>query len=97
MHNWVESKVCVAFICLLRMNVFALNIVTDITLNADVYVVFCRLLCQKKKKKNDIKRSNKHNHLREVNAKHLHSPTNSLNEPILDPRGSYTDEQHSFT
>ena len=31
-HNWVESKVCVAFICLLRMNVFALNIVTDITL-----------------------------------------------------------------
>ena len=32
LHNWVESKVCVAFICLLRMNVFALNIVTDITL-----------------------------------------------------------------
>ena len=47
--------------------------------------------------KNDVKRSNKHNHLREVNAKHLHSPTNSLNGPILNPQGSYTDEQHSFT
>ena len=52
---------------------------------------------KKKKKKTDVKRSYKHNHLREVNAKHLHSPTSSLNEPILDPRGSYTDEQHSFT
>ena len=47
--------------------------------------------------KNDVKLSNKRNHLREVNAKHLHSPTNSLNEPILEPRGSYTDELHSFT
>ena len=46
--------------------------------------------------KNDVKWSNKHNHLREVNAKNLHWPTNSLNEPILDPQGSYTDEQHSF-
>ena len=61
--------------------------------NADVDVVFWRLLCTK----NDVKLSYKHNHLREVNAKHLHSPTNSLNEPILDPRGSCTDEQHSFT
>ena len=57
--------------------------------NADVYVVFWRLLCTK----NDVKRFEKHNHLREVNAKHLHWPTNSLNEPILDPQGSYTDEQ----
>ena len=56
--------------------------------NADVYVVFWRLLCTK----NDVKRFNKHNQIREVNAKHLHSPTNSLNEPILDPRGSYTNE-----
>ena len=40
---------------------------------------------------------NEHNHLRKVNAKHLHSPTNSLNGPILNPQGSYTDEQHSFT
>ena len=47
---------------------------------------------KKTKKKNDVKRSNKRKHLREVNAKHLHSPTNSLNEPILEPRGSYTDE-----
>ena len=61
--------------------------------NADIYVVFLRLLCTK----NDVKRSTKPNHLREVNAKHLHSPSNSLNEPILDPQGSYTDEQHSFT
>ena len=61
--------------------------------NADVYVIFRRLLCTK----NDVKRSNKHNHLREVNAKHLHSPTNSLHEPILDPRGSYTDVKYSFT
>ena len=48
--------------------------------NADVYVDFLRLIYTK----NDVKRSNKNNHLREVNAKYLHSPTNSLNEPILD-------------
>ena len=28
---------------------------------------------------------------------YLHSPTVSLDEPILDQRGSYTDERHSFT
>ena len=49
--------------------------------NADVYVVFLRLLGTK----NDVKRSNKNNYLRDVIAKYLHSPTN---EPILDPRGS---------
>ena len=47
--------------------------------------------------KNDVKRPNKHKHLGEVNAKHLLSPTNSLNGPILNPQGSYTNEQHSFT
>ena len=63
--------------------------------NADVYVVgFLAFIMHKK---NNVKLSNKQNYLREVNAKHLHSPTNSLNEPILDPRGLYTDEQHSFT
>ena len=88
------------------MNVFALNIVIDITFmilgvanvswitritielvllddehnlcgifenifdgHADVFVVFLRLLCTKKKKKNDAKRSNKNNHLRDFNAK----------------------------
>ena len=61
--------------------------------NADVYVFYMAFIMHK----NDVKWSNKHNHLREVNTKHLHSPTNSLNEPILDPRGSYTDEQYSFT
>ena len=61
--------------------------------NADIYVVSLRLLCTKK---NDAKRSNKNNHLREVNAKYLHTPANSLNVPTLDPRGSYTDERHSF-
>ena len=40
--------------------------------NAEVYVVFLRLLCTE----NDIKRSNKNNHLREVNAEYLHSPVN---------------------
>ena len=61
--------------------------------NADIYVFcFLRLLCTN----NDAKRSNKSNHLREANAKYLHPPTNSLNEPIVDPRGSYTDERHSF-
>ena len=59
---------------------------------ADVYVVFLCLLCTK----HDLKPSNKNNQLREVNAKYLHSPTNSLNEPILVPLGLYTDEQHSF-
>ena len=61
--------------------------------HADVYVVFLRLICTHKK---DVKRSNKNNHLREVNAKYLHSPTNSLNEPVFDPLGSYTNERHSF-
>ena len=28
---------------------------------------------------------------------YLHSPTTSLEERILEPRGSYTDERHSFT
>ena len=31
LYNLVESRVCVAFICLLRMNAFVLNLVIDIT------------------------------------------------------------------
>ena len=32
-----------------------------------------------------------------LTAVYLHSPTISLDEPILDRKGSYTHEQHSFT
>ena len=52
---------------------------------------------QKNNNKKRSTRSTKNNHLREVNATHFHSPTNPLIEPILDLRGSYTDEKHSFT
>ena len=57
--------------------------------NADLYVFFLRLLCTQ----NAVKRPNKTNNLREVNVKYLHSPTNSLNERLLDPRRSYTAER----
>ena len=43
-----------------------------------------------------VKRSNKHNHLR-GQCQTFTLANKFLKGPILNPRGSYTDEQHSFT